>query len=217
LERVRNHADIRLQSPVESIERRGEHFVVRTAAGEFRAPRIINTLPLEVFQGLPKNFPFSSQVGYQSAVCGIFVVREKPTSLYWTNVIDPDIPFKVLVNQSCLDDYPGTVLYCGNYLRASDDFYQLGNEAILDRYQAGLGALFGDLTVVARRVFRARYATPIFDRNFSRHTADLDRCVPGMTFAGNIKVYPHGRTLNNVLLTGRAAAQAILAGVSGRP
>ena len=210
--RLQSHAEIRLNTRVESIERGADGFVVRANGREYRAARIINTLPLDVFAAIPKNFPFQNEVGYQSAVCGIFVVREKVTPLYWTNIIDPQIPFKVLVNQSCLATYPATVLYCGNYLRSDDPFYRLDDGDVLARYEAGLRRMFGAVSVEACRVFRARYATPIFDREFSRRTEDLDRTIPGMVFAGNIKVYPHGRTLNNVLESGRAAARTVLAG-----
>ena len=215
-ERLRAHTAIHVNAPVLAVDREGDGFRVRSRAGEFRARHLINTLPLEIFAQLPKNFPFRSEVGYQSAVCGVFVIREQPTPLYWINVIDDAIPFKVLVNQSCLDDYPGTVLYCGNYLRAEDELYRRTDDEILARYEEGLRRLFGPVSVEARQVYRARYATPIFDRDFSRRTAELDHCVPGLVFAGNVKVYPHGRTLNNVLETGRAAARTILAGGAGR-
>lgn len=213
--RVRNHAEIRYNSPIAEIHLDGDRFTIRTATGDtVTADRVINTLPLEVFEKIPRNFSFHSEVEYQSAICGIFVVREKLTDLYWTNIIDERVPFKVLVNQSRLDDYPGTVVYCGNYLRSTAELYQQDEAEITRRYLAGLRLMFGNVTVEASRVFKARYATPIYDRRFAARTTGLQSCVRGMKFAGNIAIYPHGRTVSNVLKSGHEAAAAVLAELS---
>jgi protoporphyrinogen oxidase len=210
--RVRRHAQIRYRTPVAEILRQGDRFAVRTGDGDVvTADRVINTLPLDVFEKIPRNFPFHSEVEYQSAICGIFVVREKLTDLYWTNIIDDRVPFKVLVNQSRLDDYPGTVVYCGNYLRPTAELYRQDEAEITRRYLAGLRLMFGEVTVEASRVFKARHATPIYDRRFAARTAGLQSCVPGMRFAGNIAIYPHGRTVSNVIKSGHEAAAALLA------
>lgn len=210
--RVRKHAEIRYGTPIAAVLREGDRFTVRTKTGEtFTADKIINTLPLEIFEKLERNFPFHSEVEYQSAICGIFLVREKLTDLYWTNIIDERVPFKVLVNHSKLDEYPGTLVYCGNYLRSTAELYQQDEAEITRRYTEGLRLMFGQVNVIASRVFKARYATPIYDRHFAARTADLQTCVPGMRFAGNIAIYPHGRTVSNVLKSGHEAAAAVLA------
>jgi protoporphyrinogen oxidase len=217
--RVRKHAEIRYGTSVAAVLREGDRFTIRTSTGEtVTADRVINTLPLEIFEKIERNFPFHSEVEYQSAICGIFVIREKLTDLYWTNIIDERVPFKVLVNQSRLDDYPGTVVYCGNYLRSTAELYQQDEAEITRRYLAGLRLMFGEVTVEASRVFKARYATPIYDRHFAARTEGLQSCVPGMKFAGNIAIYPHGRTVSNVLKSGYEAAAGVLEGlaVTGR-
>jgi protoporphyrinogen oxidase len=206
---VREHAEIHVNCPVLSVEKHGNVFQVKTAQGVFESEKIINTLPLEVFEKLPKNFPFHSEVEYQSAVCGIFRVEEKLTDFYWTNIIDDRIPFKVLVNQSKLDSYPGTVLYCGNYLRSTAELFQLPEEEIKRRHLEGLRLMFGKVTLLDAKIFKARYATPIYDRHFAGHTEKLEQTIPGMTFAGNIKIYPNGRTLSNILKTGYEAAARV--------
>ena len=212
--RVRQHAEIRYGTSVAAVLREDDRFTIRTSTGEtVTADRVINTLPLEIFGKIELNFPFYSEVEYQSAICGIFVIREKLIDLYWTNIIDERMPFKVLVNQSRLDDYPGTVVYCGNYLRSTAELYQQDEAEITRRYLAGLRLMFGAVTVEASRVFKARYATPIYDRHFAARTDGLQSCVPGMKFAGNIAIYPHGRTVSNVLKSGYEAAAAVMEGL----
>ncbi len=208
---VRKKTQVRTGAAVVSVRREGSGFVVRTADGaELTCERVVNTLPLELFERVERNFDFHSEVEYQSALCGLFLVREPLTELYWTNIIDERVPFKVLVNQSRLDDYPGTLVYCGNYLRATAELYRQDDAEILRRYEAGLRLMFGGVTVEASRLFRARYATPIYDRHFARRTAGLQTAVPGMRFAGNIAIYPHGRTVSNVIKSGQEAAAALL-------
>jgi protoporphyrinogen oxidase len=213
--RVRRHAEIRYGTAITAVLREGDCFTIRTSTGEtVTADRVINTLPLEIFEKIERNFPFHSEVEYQSAICGIFVIRESLTDLYWTNIIDERVPFKVLVNQSRLDDYPGTVVYCGNYLRSTAELYRQDEAEITRRYLAGLRLMFGEVTVEASRVFKARYATPIYDRHFAARTEGLQSCVPGMKFAGNIAIYPHGRTVSNVLKSGYEAAAGVLEGLA---
>ncbi len=210
---VSRHCEIRLGTRISAVRREAGRFAIRTASGDtVTADRVVNTLPLDIYSSLELDQPFRSEVEYQSAICGIFVVRQPLTELYWTNIIDDRVPFKVLVNHSRLEHYDaGTVIYCGNYLRSTAELYQQDEAEIERRYLAGLRLMFGQVDVIASRVFKARYATPIYDRRFGGRTAGLQQAVPGMRFAGNIAIYPHGRTVSNVVKTGREAASSLLA------
>ena len=81
---------------------------------------------------------------------------------------------------------------------------------IMEVYSRDIETMFGKISVVDRRCFRARRATPIFDKDYGSRMAGLDGCVPGMFFAGNVKVYPGSRTLSSVMGTGYNVADQSL-------
>ena len=171
---ARRGADVRLSTPVERIESRDGGFRVWSRGECFSAERVINTMPLNVFETLPRNFDFSSGIEYQSVVNAVFAVREPLTDLYWINVLDPDITFRVLVNQSRMDTYPHTILYCGNYLRPGDPLFAKPSSEIQAIYERDLRKLFGRVTVVDAQLSRTRSATPVFDKHFAPKLERLD-------------------------------------------
>jgi protoporphyrinogen oxidase len=208
---VQGRSELLLRTPVERIESRSGGFHVWSGGREFSAPVVINTLPLSVFAGLPRNFDFQSRIEYQAVVCAIFALREDPTPLYWTNVLDPGISFRVVVNQTRLDPQRHPVVYCGNYMRPDDPFFHQPDSVVLETYERDLARMFGAVSIVDRAISRTRFATPVFDRDFAANTAHLDAALPGMVFAGNVKIYPYSRTVSSVIGTGYAAAAKTLA------
>ena len=212
-EKIRAAGEIRTAAPLARLARDDEGFTATTADGRSsQAPAVINTLPLHVFEKLERNFPFESSVRYQSVVCAIFSVEEPLTDYYWINILDPEISFRVLVNQSRLGHYDSSIVYCANYLPPGDRMFDKSDEEILALYQADLQKLFGRITVRDCSIARTRYATPVFDRGFSSRTAGLDQVQPGLIFAGNIKIYPRSRTVSSVIATGYQAADQVAAG-----
>jgi protoporphyrinogen oxidase len=207
---VREKTEVHTDAALVRLDRKQDGFIAETKSKKFHANFVINTLPLTVFEAIQKNFEFHHTIRYQAAVCGIFVIQEPVSTPYWLNILDPGISFRVLVNQTVLDDYPNTVLYCGNYLQLSADFLRLADQEIASRYLQDLESILGKISVVDYGIFRTRWATPVFDKDFASRVADLDLRVKGMIFAGNIKIYPGSRTLSSVLRTGYAAADQVL-------
>jgi protoporphyrinogen oxidase len=208
---LRGRSEILPAAPVERIESGPGGFRVWSGSREFAAPYIVNTLPLSVLSALPRNFGFVTRVEYQAVICAIFALRDDPTPLYWTNVLDPAISFRVVVNQARLDPRSHAIVYCANYLRPDDPFFRQPDGVVLQAYERDLTRLFGPVSVIGRSISRERFATPVFDRDFAANTAHLDQAIPGMVFAGNVKVYPYSRTVSSVIGAGYSAADRILA------
>jgi protoporphyrinogen oxidase len=207
---VRKHVQIRLSSPVTRIDKVNDGFSVSSSGSEFKARCVVNTLPLQVFEKISKNFLFHNRIDYQGVICTIFSIVEKLTPLYWINIIDEDITFRVLVNQTLLDDYNNTIVYCANYVPENHSLFQMSNREIVELYKKDLETIFGKITVVDYSVFRTPYATPVFDRNFAEKIMELENLAAGMYFAGAVKIYPGSRTLSSVIRTGYEAADKVL-------
>ena len=206
---VNEVADIRLRAPVERVEKTAGGFTVWSDGTPFAARYIVNTLPLHVFDKIDKNFLFNNDVEYVGVVCAIFSLKKHIIPVYWLNIIEEGISFRLLVNQSALGEYDNQIIYCANYVRETDSLFGKSEEDIMRLYLDDLRKMFGDIVVDDRVLFRARHATPIFDKDFGRKVADLDTRIPGMVFAGNIKVYPGSRTLSSVMGTGYNVADQI--------
>lgn len=215
---TRKTAEVSLNTRIQGVEQTDGGFAIETDRGSYKAKYIVNTLPLTVFESIKKNFAFQKGVDYQGALCGIFLIKNPVTGFFWLNVLDDDILFKVVVNQSILDDYPGTVIYCANYVHPESPLFHKGKEEIMDGYLRGLEKMFGKIEVLESKFSKTAYATPVFDIDYGKKTADLDRCVPGMYFAGNAKIYPFNRVISNILATGFQAAERIARdlGIKGR-
>lgn len=207
---IRESCDLRVSTPVEGVETTPEGFEIRSRDERFAGRYVINTMPLTVFERIPKNFEFTTSVEYQAVVCGVFAIEEDPSPLYWINVLDGDITFRVLVNQSKIDDYEHAIVYCANYLRPDDPLFRKPDGEIVALYLKSLKRMFRRVSTLEAKLFRSRHATPVFDKDFASKIAHLDNCVPGMAFAGNIKVYPYTRTVSSVIGTGYAAADRVL-------
>jgi protoporphyrinogen oxidase len=211
---VAGMAEIRTATPVRRIDHHGDGFKITTDAETLLVDRVVNTLAMTAFAKVEKGFPFTHTIRYQGAINGIFVLEETVTDLYWINVLDPGITFRVLVNQSMLGSYPKTVLYCGNYVAPDTALFRSSSEEIAALYRADLEKIFGRLTVVDHAVFRTPVATPIFDKDFGPRLDHVRGQVPGMVFAGNAFIYPGTRTLSSVFRTGLEAAETIAAEVA---
>ncbi len=207
---VRKTADVLLDSRVVAITKTASRFLIRTNKETHEAEKVVNTLSLNIMDRIEKNFPLENKVDYQGAICGIFLIRETLPEFYWLNIIDDEIPFKIVVNQSKLDEYPGTLIYCGNYVHETQPLFKKSEKEIRELYLEGLRKMFGSITVIDSAFFRTPYATPIFDMNFHENTKDLDSKVPGMVFAGSLCIYPGTRTLSSILKSGYTAAEKIV-------
>ncbi|MBU1155563.1 MAG: FAD-dependent oxidoreductase, partial [Proteobacteria bacterium] len=115
-EELAQGAQVRLNSPVEALERGKDGYLVHAGGQSHAARVVINTLPLNLFARLPVNFSFESRVKYQGVACALMAL-DRPLELpYWTNILEPGFSFKVVVNQSLLGRHRANLVYCSAYL-----------------------------------------------------------------------------------------------------
>jgi len=206
---VSQSCTVRLNAPVERIERTPEGFSVRAGGEGFKASRLVCTLPLDMFERIEKNFPFRNEIAYQGVSCAVFAIKEPLTPLYWINVLDEGVSFRLLVNHSALGRFPHTILYCSNYVAPDDPVLNADPARVMDRYVGDLRRIFGNVTVLDSVLSRTRYGTPIFDRDYRRKLEGVRSLLPGLAFAGNTMVFPGARTISSVMGTGFRAAEEL--------
>ena len=138
---------------------------------------------------------------------------------YWFNMPkSAGYPFLALVEHTNLvprENFGGeSILYCGDYLDTSHEYFHMGDEELLERFIPGIQRLnprFDRSWVRKMWVSRTPYAQPVPLVNHSRNIPDLRTPLPGLFFASMSQVYPWDRGTNFAIEIGRRAARQMLA------
>jgi protoporphyrinogen oxidase len=148
---------------------------------------------------------------------------------YWLNLpaTSPDkskgqFPFLGLFEHTNYMDrrhYGGdTLLYCGDYVPPTHEYFQLSEDDLAGRFIAALPMFnprFSPGWIRKRWVFRAPYAQPLPTVNHSQNLPDLRTPLAGLYFASMSQVYPWDRGTNYAVEIGRRAARLIIEDVQG--
>ncbi len=201
---------ISTSTPLERINKIDNGYRIVTGNGQIDATWVINTMPLPLFEAIPKNFQFTSDIEYQVSICAIFAIDETLDIPYWTNILDKNINCRLMVNQSKLADYPCSMIYCANYVRQDDPLMAMSDEDICKLYQKDIEAIAGKFTCRDVNISRTRYATPVFDIGFPKKMARLRDHMESMIFSGMVDIYPGDRTISSIMSSGYRAADTII-------
>ena len=155
-------------------------------------------------------------------LCVVFALKRRllPDDTYWLNLPadTPDksrsaFPFLALVehtNYLPREHYGGDhIVYCGDYVPADHEYFQLDEDALVERFLPALRIVNPDFSrdwVRKRWVWRAPYAQPVPELNHSQNLPDLKTPLPGVYWASMSQVYPWDRGTNYAVEIGRRAA-----------
>jgi protoporphyrinogen oxidase len=230
-----------IDRPAQRVSRDGGRLAVTPAAsGAFRSghdPRafaaagppeqydgVVATVPSDVFEQLldPElagaiGEPYLRRLQgaeYHTALCLLLEVDRSLTPFYWTNVLDPEVPFIGLIEHTNLiapEHYGGRrFVYVANYVEPDDPLLALGPDELLARYEPGLRRMspgFSRDHVLDRWLFREPAAQPIVTLGYRERIPPLETGVPGLVLANTTQIYPEDRGTNySVRLGGDAAA-----------
>ena len=176
--------------------------------------RLAPDLPKAYLQGL---------LGLQSmgAVVMILALKHQLSEegYYWFNLPkSAGYPFLALVEHTNFvspENFGGEhIVYCGDYLDPSHEYFRLSDEELLERFLPGLkrfNANFERDWVRKIWVSKTAYAQPIPLVNHSRNIPDIRTPLAGLYFASMSQVYPWDRGTNFAVEIGRRAARLMLA------
>lgn len=137
---------------------------------------------------------------------------------YWYNIPkSAGFPFLALVEHTRFlsPKYFGGdhIIYCGDYLDASHEFFRLSKEEILERFLPALTRInpeFRPAWVRNSWLFRTTYAQPVPLVNHSTNIPDIRTPVAGLYFASMSQVYPWDRGTNFAVQVARQAAKIMM-------
>jgi protoporphyrinogen oxidase len=143
---------------------------------------------------------------------------------YWLSLPanNPDktqsrFPFLALVEHTNYLDrehYGGDrLVYCGDYVPPTHEYFQLSDEALVERFVEALPAFnpkFSKEWIRKSWVFRAPYAQPLPTVNHSQNIPDIRTPLKGLYWASMSQVYPWDRGTNYAVEIGRRTAKMLL-------
>lgn len=137
---------------------------------------------------------------------------------YWHNLPkSAGFPFLSLVEHTNFvgpEHFGGEhILYCGDYLDPTHEFFAMTKEQLLERFTPALARVNPEFSadwVNHSWLFRTAYAQPIPPVNHSRSIPDLKTPMPGLWFASMSQVYPWDRGTNFAVEIARHAARRML-------
>jgi protoporphyrinogen oxidase len=133
---------------------------------------------------------------------------------YWINMPKGQFPFLALVEHTNFVEpshYGGDrLIYCGDYLDPSHEYFRLSEGELLDRFLPALKTVnprFERTWVRKFWLHREPYAQPIVPVNHSRSIPPFATPLPGLFWASMSQVYPWDRGTNYAVELGQDVAR----------
>jgi protoporphyrinogen oxidase len=208
--------------PVSRIARHGTVLRIETQAGSFQFDRVVSTSPAGVTAGLcpgldPAIRARLDGVVYQGILCASLVLDRPLGGYYLTYLTDPDLPFTAIVEMSALVGparFGGrTLVYLPRYVTQQDDFWQLSDAQIRDRFLKGLRQVYPDLepsSVSACRIARVRNVMAVPTLGYSEVAPPVMTNVDGFYIVNSAQITDGTLNIDATLgVVDRAMAQLL--------
>lgn len=206
-----NGVNIIRKAPVSNIDFSSRKISFNGETKDFNI--IINTIPapefLKVAKGIPEDYSRQiEKVKYCPCVGITFATKDLlDKDNYWINLFQEDI--HVIMQHSWLiDKYKNKVSWCLRYGGSGEDF-KLSDGEIKGKYLAVINKYFPNTEIIWSKVFREKYAEPIYDKEFSDYKPDYITPVRGLYMSGVQVTHPKIRNINSALLSGEEVARII--------
>ncbi|MEA2347955.1 MAG: hypothetical protein QOG62_1742 [Thermoleophilaceae bacterium] len=192
-----------------------------------RYDAVIAALPSDIFEQLlddglraevgPEYIGKMNSIEYFEALCLILELDREFCPYYWTNVVDPELRFIGLIEQTKLiplERYNGRhFLYVANYLPRGHELMALDMEQLLDVYEPGLKKVtpsFERSWIKKSWLFKDPAAQPVVLPNYRDRMPPLQTPAPGLLMANTTQVYPEDRGTNYAVRIGEEVVAELL-------
>jgi protoporphyrinogen oxidase len=191
-----------------------------------RYDAVIATVGNSIFEGLlepglcdqlaPGYLERLRSVDYHAALCLTLELDRELMPCYWTSVVDRQVPFIGLIEQTKLvpaERYGGRrFVYVANYVGQDDPMLAMSADELLTHYEPGLRQAHpGFSRGWVRNVWlhREPHAQHIVTVGYRQRMPPLATGVPGLILANTTQVYPEDRGTNYAVRLGEEAAAAV--------
>jgi protoporphyrinogen oxidase len=171
--------------------------------------KIIVTIPLPEFLKVQKGLDVKIKEGiekikYCPCVTVVFGTKKMLSNHYWLNILNERIHM-IMQHSYLFDAYEEKISWALRYGGSGEDLKLTDNE-IIEEYLKVVKKYF-KTEIVWSRVFRERYASPVYDKDYFKKMPSKCRDV---YFAGIATTYPKIRNMNTALISGIEIARKLL-------
>jgi len=217
--------EFKMEAKVESITAKAGKLSVRIGRkGQVCDQALVTTSPQLVAQlapGLSKKYLHGLLKLKSMGAVVMKLVLDRQLSeqgYYWFNIPkSAGFPFLALVehtNYLSPEHFGGDhIIYCGDYLEVSHEYFGLSDEQLFERFVPGIQRInphFQPSWVKEVWVHKTNYAQPVPLINHSKNIPDIRTPIPGLYFASMSQVYPWDRGTNFAVEIGRRAARMMM-------
>jgi len=217
--------EIQFNTPVKAIMQSDSGLQVETAGGKTAYDQVLATTSPALLAKLAPQLPENYLKGLlrlksMGAVVMTLALKQQVSTqgYYWFNLPkDAGYPFLAMVehtNYVSPEHFGGEhILYCGDYLEADHEYFQLSEEELLERFIPGIQRINPDFKpdwIIKTWLHRTKYAQPVPLLNHSQNIPAIRTPLDGLYFASMSQVYPWDRGTNFAVEIGRKAAAQML-------
>ncbi len=156
------------------------------------------------------------RIRYLANICLVLELDRKLSDIYWLNVNDPDFPFIGIIEHTNFeppDSYGGKhIVYLSKYLPKSDRMYRMTDREVYDfalPYLKGMFPSFDERWVKSFRIWRADYAQPIAEKNYSTILPENETPLSNFFISTMAQIYPEDRGINYAIREGKAIGRKV--------
>lgn len=156
------------------------------------------------------------RVKYLGNMCLVLRMKQSLSETYWLNVNDPGFPFVGVIEHTNLDspdNYNGSsITFLSRYLPVEDPVWRYTDEQYLEFALVHLQRMFPKMKrdwVVEYKVWRAEYAQPVTERDYSKYVPGPETPFSNARIATMAQIYPEDRGTNYAIREGRSAARVL--------
>jgi len=223
---------IHLNTPISAITQNIGQLEIKTSKRQISFDQVLVTTSPALLAKLAPNLPRNYLKGLlelksMGAVVMTLALKQRLSTkgYYWYNLPKDDgYPFLALVEHTNFlspEHFGGDhILYCGDYLETSHEYFKLSDEELLERFIPGIQRINPDFNrdwIRKTWLHRAKYAQPVPLVNHSKNIPDIRTPIPGLYFASMSQVYPWDRGTNFAVEISRQAASMMLEDSSNSP
>jgi len=156
------------------------------------------------------------RVNYLGNMCLVLQMDRSLSDTYWLNVNDPGFPFVGVIEHTNFDppeNYDGKhIVFISRYLATQDPVWSFGDKEYLDFAIEHLQRMFPEFNeswVKEFRVWRAEYAQPVTERDYSKYVPKRETPFANATISTMAQIYPEDRGTNYAIREGKDVATGI--------
>ena len=213
---------ISLNSPVSSIRKVDDNWLVETPNGTVTSKRVICTTALPLIADMIKSWASQSyldelnRIQYIGNTCLVLELDRPLSKTYWLNVNEPSFPFVGVIEHTNFErpeTYGGRhIVYLSKYLPHTDALYAMNADEFLAYAMPYMQKMFPTMErswVLAHHLWRARWSQPVVEKHYGSLIPSEDGPVAGFHICSMAQIYPEDRGTNYAIREGRKIGKRI--------